>query len=281
LLLVLSGTVLGSILPKDENLSTIFVKYVSAIIGYIYFLCWSVSFYPQVIMNHTRKSTSGLSADFSILNVFGFACYSIYTTSFYFSATIRKEYEDRNDDGNNSVQSNDVAFAIHAFLLSSIQMLQIIRYDAQFSWKSLSIWTRYFLIFSSALCFSFAGLVLHSVGGSSNEFQWIDFLYMLSSLKLAISIIKYIPQVLMNYQRKSTVGWNVWNVLLDCTGGILSLIQLVIDALDMNDFSAITGNWVKFGLSLVSILFDIVFIVQHYILYPHHNADGSAVEAPV
>jgi len=36
-------------------------------------------------------------------------------------------------------------------------------------------------------------------------------------------------QVYMNWYRKSTVGWNVYNVLLDFTGGWLSLAQLLID----------------------------------------------------
>jgi cystinosin len=273
LALLAVGTFLGSILPKNENLSNLFVRYLSSIIGYIYFLCWSVSFYPQVIMIYTRKSTTGLSADYSILNVMGFGCYTIYATSFYFSSGIRKEYEDRNNDGENSVQSNDVAFAVHALLLSSLQMWLILQYDAQFSWKHISTWTRYFLILSTALCVIYGGLILSGFG----SLQWIDYLYMLSSIKLVITIIKYIPQVLMNYQRKSTVGWNVWNVLLDFTGGILSLMQLLIDALDMHDFSVITGNLVKFGLGLASILFDIVFIVQHYVLYPHCN-EGVATQ---
>ena len=34
-----------------------------------------------------------------------------------------------------------------------------------------------------------------------------------------------------------------------------------------DDWSAFRGNPVKFGLGLVSILFDIVFIIQHYVLY--------------
>eukprot|EP01083_Nonionella_stella_P053040 140504_1 len=71
LLLLLIGTILGIVLPKNEQLPHTFAKYFSAIIGYIYSLCWSISFYPQVIMNYRRKSTTGLSADFSILNVAG------------------------------------------------------------------------------------------------------------------------------------------------------------------------------------------------------------------
>ena len=38
------------------------------------------------------------------------------------------------------------------------------------------------------------------------------------------------------------------------------------------DMSAITGDPVKFGLGLVSVVFDIMFMVQHYSLYRVNNA---------
>ena len=41
----------------------------------------------------------------------------------------------------------------------------------------------------------------------------------LSEAKLVISICKYVPQVMLNWSRKSTSGWNVDNVLLDFSGG--------------------------------------------------------------
>jgi hypothetical protein len=80
---------------------------------------------------------------------------------------------------------------------------------------------------------------------------------------------RYIPQVLLNCQRKSTMGWSIWNILLDFTGGVLSVLQLVLDCADLKDFSGISGNPAKFGLGFVSILFDIVFMTQHYCLYGH------------
>ena len=33
----------------------------SIVLGYGYFTAWTVSFYPQIIMNHSRKSVLGLS----------------------------------------------------------------------------------------------------------------------------------------------------------------------------------------------------------------------------
>ena len=37
-------------------------------------------------------------------------------------------------------------------------------------------------------------------------------------------------QVLLNWRRQSTIGWNIWNVLLDFMGGSLSVAQLMIDS---------------------------------------------------
>ena len=75
------------------------------------------------------------------------------------------------------------------------------------------------------------------------------------------------PQVWTNYKRKSTVGWSIGQILLDVAGGILSIGQLVIDSYLLGDWSGILGNPVKFGLGNVSIFFDVIFMVQHYILY--------------
>lgn len=70
---------------------------------------------------------------------------------------------------------------------------------------------------------------------------------------------------------------------MDFTGGILSIAQLVIDASLQSDWSGIRGNPVKFGLGNISILFDVVFMLQHYILYrsagtaeEDHEARGSS-----
>ena len=73
----------------------------------------------------------------------------------------------------------------------------------------------------------------------------------------------------MNYKRKSTVGWSIINILLDFTGGSLSLLQMFLLAYNFNDWSSIFGSPTKFGLGFFSIIFDIVFIIQHYVLYRH------------
>ena len=86
-------------------------------------------------------------------------------------------------------------------------------------------------------------------------------------VKLVVTLVKYMPQVWTNYKRKSTVGWSIGQILLDVVGGVLSIAQLVIDSSLQGDWSGILGNPVKFGLGNVSIFFDVIFMVQHYILY--------------
>ena len=73
----------------------------------------------------------------------------------------------------------------------------------------------------------------------------------------------------MNYKRQSTVGWSLANVILDFTGGSFSMLQIVIDSAvrGKSMFSGDAFNVVKFMLSVMSMGFDIIFLVQHYVLY--------------
>ena len=60
--------------------------------------------------------------------------------------------------------------------------------------------------------------------------EYLDFLYFCSYVKLFITLIKYIPQAYLNFRRKSTFGWSIGNILLDFTGGILSIGQMFVIA---------------------------------------------------
>ena len=88
--------------------------------------------------------------------------------------------------------------------------------------------------------------------------------------KVLISFVKYIPQVYLNYKRKRTDGWSLENVLLDLTGGLLSFVQIFIDWADSGTTSQFSGglNVAKFLLAIVCIVFDLIFLFQHYVLYP-------------
>lgn len=84
---------------------------------------------------------------------------------------------------------------------------------------------------------------------------------------MIITVVKYIPQVITNYKNQSTHGWAISMILLDFTGGILSIAQLGIDSYLQKDWSGVTGNPIKLLLGNISIFFDIIFMVQHFCLY--------------
>ena len=102
--------------------------------------------------------------------------------------------------------------------------------------------------------------------------------YAVGFVKLVLTVVKYIPQAWANYQQKSTTGWSVNQVLLDVIGGVLSIAQLVIDSSLQSDWSGLTGNPVKLGLGNISILFDILFMVQHYLLYKGNNLEEDSMD---
>jgi len=102
----------------------------------------------------------------------------------------------------------------------------------------------------------------------------------LGFLKVFISFIKYMPQVKSNYERKSTEGWNIHNILLDLTGGVFSFAQNIVDSINGNFSVDHPGqnnslNVAKFALSICSIFFDIIFLIQHFCLYRKRDYIGS------
>jgi len=260
------GTIVGLIMPKNEDLPTYTYRICSSILGYTYFFCWSISFYPQLMINISRKSVSGLSTDASIMQVFNFASYAAYCTFFFFDKDIRQEYKDRHGGGAKTeimVSSSDVAFSIHALLLTLIMIGQITYYGG-YQATPISYVTLYITTSLLFLCSIYTTLILLHVP----HFLWIDFLYLLAMIKLVLTITTYIPQLVLNCQRKSTVGFNIWNIILDFSGGFLSLLQLLLDGYNLGDVKdAIKGNWAKCILSLISLFFDSIFFLQHFVLY--------------
>ena len=259
------GGLIGLGTPKNPALPSAVYRTISASIGYIYFLCWSVSFYPQVIQNYKTKSTTGLSIDFCGLNVLGFSCYSVYNLAFFWASScpdseLMRLYRKRHGDSAEiTVQSNDVAFAVHALLLSTITLLQIVYYSRYYNRNreggadrhehqrrpSKPIRLVMGGILAASVVYPILTLLLSNQNqipndDDSNEddipfFNWLDFLYLLGNFKIFISLIKYIPQVLLNIQRRSTKGWSIWNIILDATGGLLSDFQLVSNYVNMYD----------------------------------------------
>ncbi|XP_060528001.1 cystinosin homolog isoform X2 [Cylas formicarius] len=234
---------------------------VSTAIGWLYFVAWSVSFYPQIYINWSRKSVVGLNFDFLVLNIVGFTLYSIFNLGLYYIPEIKEEYSNRYPRGLNPVQVNDIFFAVHATAASLITIFQCFIYERE--GQRVSTTARAILGFFGLF------ILISIVLSATAVIHWLDFLYYCSYVKLTITLIKYIPQAYMNYKRKSTVGWSIGNILLDFTGGILSMLQMILNSYNYDDWVSIFGDPTKFGLGLFSVAFDIFFILQHYVFYRH------------
>ena len=88
-------------------------------------LSWSASFYPQPIHNWRRESTQGLAIDFPVINMLGFVCYTISTSTFLYSPRIRAEYAARHPASPiPAVRLNDLAFAVHGVVLTVLTYSQ-------------------------------------------------------------------------------------------------------------------------------------------------------------
>lgn len=254
---------------------------VSAILGWNCFFAWSVSFYPQVWLNYARRSVVGLSLDYELYNILGFTCLAVYTFGFKYDSAIQQAYADKHDGKSNLVAVTDVLFAIHGVVLTAVTIAQCFAYERggqRLSRVAVTLTTAGTL---SALVYA----VLAATGHAG--VSWLGFLYWLSGTKGGVTLVKYIPQVWMNYQRQSTDGWNIWNVWLDMSGGALSLLQLVLDAYFTQDWQGgITGDGVKLALGVFSILFGSIFLTQHFVLYrqrapPSYMSIAGAHASPV
>jgi len=191
---------------------------------------------------------------------------------------IREQYAARHEfSPEPTVRFNDFAFALHAVIITALTYSQFFTSlwgfkVGQFQHVSRPVagifWGGIVSVVLVALIVAFRS---PDGGHDPTSWAWIDVIYTIGYIKLVVTVTKYIPQVLVNYKRKSTQGWSIWQILFDITGGVLSNLQLVIDSSLQADWSGITGNPVKLGLANVSIFFDLIFIAQHYFLYAKSN----------
>ena len=108
----------------------------------------------------------------------------------------------------------------------------------------------------------------------------VDTFLMMGYAKAAITFVKYLPQVYLNWKRQSCDGWSWENVALDFTGGSLSLLQSALNTIALGDpfFGDGTFNLVKFILSITSILFDSIFFFQFWLYKGNKPKDSAAID---
>ncbi|GAC94641.1 pq loop repeat protein [Pseudozyma hubeiensis SY62] len=247
----------------------------SHLLGWIYTVSWSLSFYPQVIHNYTHRSTIGLSTDFVFLNAVGHTSYFVYNFLLFYYEPVRRAYRHAHGGRDSVVQLNDFIFSLHATILALFTLAQYLWYRKPNQHLSRTVSLSLALVLT---------LTVFALGARRLKLvSWLNIVDFASSIKLFITLTKYLPQIKLNKDRKSTKGFAIENILLDLTGGVLSLAQLFIDSVWIQgSWQGVTGDWGKLALGALSIAFDAVLCWQHYVLYgdkePEREVQREAVE---
>ncbi|GBG67483.1 hypothetical protein CBR_g618 [Chara braunii] len=229
-------------------------------LGWLAFTVWSISFYPQVLLNYRRKSVEGLNFDFVIFNLTKHSTYCIFNIALFFSPVVQQQYRMRYGERELiPVSASDVAFSVHAVTLTVVTALQLLIFPKGGQTVSrTAIW-----ITIGAWAVGLVGVLLAIDG----ELTWLSSATLFNYIQVVMTSIKYIPQAWMNYKRRSTVGWSIGNILLDLTGAVSGLAQMFLQSIDQKSFKNFAGNAGKLGLTGETIMFDLLFVVQHYYLY--------------
>lgn len=157
----------------------------SLVIGWAYFGAWSLSFYPQVVLNWERRSVVGFAFDFAGLNLVGFGCYAAFNCALFYSPSIRAAYERSHGGEAPAVRLNDIVFALHAVALSAVLLVQIaiLPRGAQ----------RFSRLCKAAIVVFLIALPIAMVLAARRACErctWLNVLYALSYVKLAITLTK-------------------------------------------------------------------------------------------
>ncbi|CDF40090.1 unnamed protein product [Chondrus crispus] len=239
--------------------------------GWIYFFAWSATFWPQVLLILRRRTTAGLSTDFVTINIVGFISYAIFTFSSYAVPAVSSSYVAATGYPP-QVELADVLFAAHGAVMCSVLVAQLFLFPPRIAPR------RY--VAASALvaqALVLLGLALALRG----RLDWYRYLSGAGAVKVVASLVKHFPQVWLNRERGSTVGWSFTMVLLDVVGGSFSVAQQAVKAVRMGSWAPFTANLAKTFLAAESLVFDFWFILQHTVFYADHTDIDLAPFKPV
>ena len=251
----------------DINNSTITVsvyystclKRISEAMGWLYFLSWTLIFYPQIYGNWKSKSVVGFNFDFLAIVTVDLILYTTYNIGLFASPSIQREYKEKLNTEVIPVKINDVVFGIHAVCACLVMIAQCTCYKSggQYVSKTCKIILGCIFVFIVAIMVTTL---------TTNALEWIDFLTYISFVKI-FTVTKYIPQIYMNFRRKSTSGFSVGVIFCDFNGGLFSMGQMIAESYNFDDFSSFSGNPTKFIVGLFTLVSDIILIIQHYVCY--------------
>lgn len=240
------------------------------ILGVIYVTAWSISMYPPLYISWKRKSARAISPDFVLLNLTGYfylVC-SLTLQMYKWIPHLQSNIE------RPKLTGFDYCYCLHGFILTVLIASQLFmsrsvwRFPDTHQFRMKPVYKKVLLL----SIFLFGVLTLqftyHNMQSGWDNERTLAYCNNLFLLKISMSLIKYIPQVLHNFERKSMQGFAISGVFLDMTGGIASIVQLIFQILKESEInlSILISNFGKIGLAMVTLIFNTIFISQ-WLLY--------------
>lgn len=225
--------------------------------GWVYFFAWSATFYPQMFLILKRRTSSGYSTDFMIINTLGFTCYALFTFASYYISAVATTYK-QHTGYPPQVDLADVYFAAHGSIMCFVLVFMLFYYPPRTMPKTPNL-----IVCVGLLLLVFLGLFLCI----HNKLDWYYFLQSAGFIKVAASVVKHFPQAVLNRSRRSTVGWSFTMVVLDLIGGSFSIAQQILRCFRVQALAPFTSNLAKTFLAVESLAFDFYFIFQHLVWY--------------
>jgi cystinosin len=175
---------------------------IAEVVGWGYFLSWTVSFYPQLYENCRRKSVVGFSFDMVAYFMLSYITYLIYNAVVFFDEDIEREIVGQSHQSN-PVKLTDFVFALVAFICTALQCLQCFLLERGSQKMHVSTWVICSLVLAT--------LGLLSVIAALKFVSWVLVLQYCGYVKLAVSF-----GTVSVDNSKWNVIWNVWVYNITC-----------------------------------------------------------------
>ena len=258
------------------------LEYVSNVFGWCYVICWGASLYPPLRLNYSTKSVEAISIDFVWLNFCGSALYLASVVLLFYNGKLREKYAQRNAAEFHHdkpalplVRFNDVIYGLHSFILIMALLYQF--YFLGYRRNHRQHMSRTVKLLLLLIFCSFIALLLHAYTEANTKLELLDLATIFGSVKVALSAIKYIPQAWYNYTRKSMKGFAISSCVIDICGAVCCLVQLFTDSYLEDDINFGFKHPTKLLLSLVTIVFCMLFLLQARLYSEHRRVHEKLV----
>ncbi|CCK72065.1 cystinosin-like protein ERS1 KNAG_0I02800 [Huiozyma naganishii CBS 8797] len=240
------------------------------VLGAVYVAAWSVSMYTPVVTNYAVRSSNGVSPDFVALNTAGY----FYLVCSYLLQMFGWVPASEDSASSKLVAPNvslfDLLYCTHGELLNVVLWTQVRfgkvlwGFQHDHSRRMKPVYYRIFALSVLVFVQLTAKFTYDCVQFGWDNHRTLRYCNRLFLLKICMSLIKYVPQVRHNHERRSVKGFSIPGVMLDIAGGVCSLLQLLLQLAGDGAFtwSLVKVNFGKIALSMVTLMFCLIFILQ-------------------